>query len=73
MTDINELFEKYFDNDDVSSDSWCEICQHSHLFLMDGIGLCRKKNDELVYYCGTCDMFLLDKEKQKRLRKLDCN
>lgn len=35
---------------------WCEGCVHSHLFLMDGIGICRLRN-ALVYYCDTCENF----------------
>lgn len=65
---INMIYEKYFKDDSIPSDNWCELCKHSHSFAMDGMGNCKKKNDDLVFYCETCEMFLLDKEKQKRLR-----
>lgn len=34
----------------------CECCCHSHLFFMDGIGICRLRH-AYVHYCYTCENF----------------
>ena len=34
----------------------CECCCHSHLILMDGIGICRLRQ-AYVHYCYTCENF----------------
>lgn len=65
---LSQLWERFLHTDDIPCSNWCELCQHSHHFCMDGIGKCSKKNNELVYYCETCDNFALDQEKQKLLR-----
>lgn len=44
-------------SDNIDTQKWCENCKHSHAFLMDGIGLCRKQNDRMCYYCSTCGLF----------------
>lgn len=65
---LSQLWERFLHTDNTPCDKWCELCQHSHNFCMDGMGNCSKKNEELVYYCETCDKFALDPEKQKQLR-----
>ena len=65
---LSNLWDKFLNSDDTDPDVWCELCQHSHNFCMDGMGNCSEKNDELVYYCETCDKFALDTGKQKQLR-----
>lgn len=41
----------------IDPERWCEKCIYSHAFLMNGIGLCRKQNNRLCYYCSTCKYF----------------
>lgn len=64
----SELWNRFLNTDEIPDSKWCELCQHSHNFCMDGMGNCSMKNNELVYYCETCDNFALDAEKQKLLR-----
>lgn len=48
--------KRFVYDDDSDHHLWCECCVHSHLFLMDGIGICRLRN-ALVYHCDTCENF----------------
>lgn len=49
---LRKSFAEYTDN----YLRWCEKCVHSHLFLMDGIGICRLRH-AYVYYCFSCENF----------------
>lgn len=44
-------------SENIDPERWCEKCKFSYAFLMDGIGLCRKQNYRLCYYCSTCKYF----------------
>ena len=49
--------EELDNSDNIDPQRWCENCKHSYAFHMDGIGLCRKQNDRMCYYCSTCVFF----------------
>lgn len=50
------------DSENIDPERWCEKCQYSYAFLMDGIGICSKQEDKLCYYCSTCKYFESKKE-----------
>ena len=56
---LRKSFAEYSDN----YLRWCEKCVHSHLFLMDGIGICRLRH-AYVYYCSTCENFCSNGKKE---------
>ena len=52
------LFVEEIDfSENIDTSKWCENCQYSYAFLMDGIGMCKKQEGKLCYYCSTCMYF----------------